>query len=106
MSNALKSAAESTVHTLSDFVEGARDRLEDVIENVEHVIGNVKDELPPPLHRAKDKRHTGRWVLIAVAAVLFVVGMMARRRSHDSVAEQSSKDSAGSRLTERSLAVS
>ena len=105
MSNALKSAAESTVHTLSDFVEGARDRLEDVIENVENVIGNVKDELPP-LKRAKHERHTGRWVVIAMVAVLFVVGMMRRRRSTDDVAEKASKDSGASRVSERSRAVS
>lgn len=102
MSNALKSAAESTVHTLSDFVEGARDRIEDVIENV---IDNVKDELPP-LTRTKRDRHTGRWTLIAVAAVLLVVGMMVRRRSTNDSAKAASTDSTGARLTERSLAVS
>lgn len=98
MSNALKSAAESTVHTLTDFVEGARDRLEDAIEN-------VKDELPT-LSRPKQKSHTTRWALIALVGVLLLVGMIARRRSTGTADDMSTKDSAGSRLTERSLAVS
>lgn len=93
MSNALMSAAESTVHAVSDafsdLVEGARERIEDL----------------PPLARTRHKSHTTRWTVIVVLAVLGVLAVVAKRRS--STADTSaSTDTAGAKLAEKSLAVS
>lgn len=92
MSNTLKSAAESTVHAVSDalseLVEGARDRIEDL----------------PPLARTRHKRRTTRWTLIAVMAALGLFLFAAKRLRHDQ--SSSSTDSAGAVVAEKTLAVS
>ncbi|HEY7625773.1 MAG TPA: hypothetical protein VH761_01850 [Ilumatobacteraceae bacterium] len=91
MSNALMSAAESTVHAVSDafsdLVEGARDRIEDL----------------PPL-RTHHKSHTGRWTLMIVLAVLGLLSVAAKRRG--STNDSKATDSTGAKMAERSLAVS
>jgi hypothetical protein len=76
MSNALKNAAETTVHAFSDLVEdlveGARDRIE---------------ELPPLPLPSRMKTHRSRrgfpWtlVLVAVAIAAVVIGAKRMRRS-------------------------
>jgi hypothetical protein len=86
MPNALRNAAESTVHVLSDLVDEARDRIEDL-----------------PLGHRHRRRNNRRWTLVVIAGVLGVIIVMAaRRRRHDS-AETSTP---GARLAEKSLAVS
>ena len=99
MSNALKNAAETTVHAFSDLVEdlveGARDRIE---------------ELPalPLSPRAKQRSRRGfPWtlVLVALAIAAMVVGAKRMRRADDSQASREDSSS-GSMLGEKTLAVS
>ena len=87
MSNALRNAAESTAHVISDLVDEARDRIEDL----------------PTLGHHRRQTNNKRWTLIVIAAMLGLLVMMAgRRRRHES-AETSTP---GARLAEKSLAVS
>ena len=87
MSNALRNAAESTAHVISDLVDEARDRIEDL----------------PTLGHHRRQTNNKRWTLIVIAGVLGMLVMMAgRRRRHES-AETSTP---GARLAEKSLAVS
>lgn len=92
MSNALMSAAESTVHAVSDafsdLVEGARDRIEDL----------------PPLSRTRHKSHTGRWTVMIVLAVLGLMAVVAKRRGNSD--NTTATDSAGAKMAEKTLAVS
>jgi hypothetical protein len=66
MSSSLKSAAESTVHALSDLVEGARDRIEDL----------------PPLARARRKRNDKRVLAVAIVGALALTMFIVRRCRH------------------------
>lgn len=69
MSNSLRSAAESTVHMLSDLVDDARDRIED---------------LPHPSRRS---RHPLLWWVIGVGALATVVLVVTARRRRRNAAE-------------------
>jgi hypothetical protein len=66
MSSALKNAAESTAHVLSDLVEGARDRIEDL----------------PSIGHPRHKRRGTSWLVVAFAGALGLVVLIARRRRH------------------------
>jgi hypothetical protein len=76
MSNALKNAVESGASTLSDLVDEARSRIEDL----------------PPLANARRKHARKNWSSVFVVVVLAFVAMMAakqmRQRSSDPVAER------------------
>ena len=87
MSNALRNVAESTAHAISDLVDEARDRIEDL-----------------PSMTLRRRRATGRlWTMLVIAGVIALVAVVAcRRRCRDT-----DKDStAGAHLAEKSLAVS
>jgi hypothetical protein len=94
MSNALKNAAETTVHAFSDLVEdlveGARDRIEEL----------------PPLSKSRRARRGFPWPLVAVAVVVaaVVVGMKRMRRAGNGT--QSRDESTSAKVAERTLAVS
>lgn len=66
MSSSLRSAAESTAHALSDLVEGARDRIEEL----------------PPLARARRRRNDKRWLAVAIVGALGLAVLIVRRRRH------------------------
>jgi hypothetical protein len=66
MSSALKNAAESTAHVLSDLVEGARDRIEDL----------------PSIGHARHKRRGTSWLVVAIAGALGVVLLIVRHGRH------------------------
>jgi hypothetical protein len=86
MSSVLRTAAESTANVLSDLVDEARDRLE---------------ELPPIARVRRRRSQDRRWmVILAVVAVLFVA-MMVRRRSH-----RSAETVAQGTFTEKKMATS
>ncbi len=87
MPNALRNAAESTVHVISDLVDEARDRIEDL----------------PPLGHIHRRRSNQRWTLIVIAGVLGLLAVIAGRRHRHESAETSTP---GARLAEKSLAVS
>lgn len=61
--DSIKSAAESTVHTLSDLVEGVRDRIED---------------LPMVHHRRRNSKQ--KWMAIVAVAVVAMVALVVRGR--------------------------
>lgn len=63
MQSALRNAAESTAHALSDLVEGARDRIEDL----------------PPIGRGRRKRKDRRLLAVAIVGGLVLVMLIARR---------------------------
>ncbi len=67
MSNALKNAVESSASTLSDLVDGARARIEDL----------------PPLAHARRKRARNGWTsvigLVVLAFAAMIVAKQARR---------------------------
>ncbi|MGZ4724968.1 MAG: hypothetical protein ACXWBO_07925 [Ilumatobacteraceae bacterium] len=86
MPNALRNAAESTAHVISDLVDDARDRIEDL------PLGH--------LHRRSNNK---RWTLILVAVLLGMIFVVAGRRHRHEAAETSTP---GARLAEKSLAVS
>ena len=66
MSNSLRNAAESTAHALSDLVEGARERIE---------------ELPPV--RARRRRKNVPWMSVVITTVAFaLVVMFTKRHRH------------------------
>ncbi len=88
MPNALRNAAESTAHAISDLVDEARDRIDDL----------------PPLGRIRRRRNNKRWMLIVIAGVLGLLVVVASRRHRHETAEETS--SPGARLAEKSLAVS
>jgi uncharacterized MAPEG superfamily protein len=94
MSNALRNAAESTAHVLSDLVDEARDLVDEARDRIE--------DLPP----LRARRHSGnrRWVVMAVVAAVLMVILVGRRRSREH--PEVSDSSAGARLMEKSLAVS
>jgi len=86
MSNALRNVAETTAHAISDLVEEARDRIDDL----------------PSMTLGHRKTNNRPWVMMLIAGVLGVVAVVAwrRRRGTDN-------DSAGgAHLAEKSLAVS
>jgi hypothetical protein len=95
MSNALKNAAETTVHAFSDLVEdlveGARDRIEDL----------------PPLAKSRRARRGFPWplVVVALAIAAVVVGMKRMRRGSTSPTS-TRDDSTAAKIGERTLAVS
>ena len=64
MSNTLKNVAESTASTLSDLVDEAKNRIEDL----------------PPLKRARRRRTRKPWPMLAIVAVAVVMMMAMRRR--------------------------
>ncbi len=67
MSNALKNVAESTANTLSELVDEARTRIEDL----------------PPLARGRRKRSRRRWsTAVVVASLALVMVMAGRHRLH------------------------
>lgn len=76
MPNALKNAVETGATTLSDLVDEARSRIEDL----------------PPLANARRKRARKNWSSVFVVVALAVVAMIAakqmRRHSSDPVAER------------------
>lgn len=71
MSNALKNAVESGANTLSDLVDEARARIEDL----------------PPLANARRKRHRKSWssVLAVVLLALFAALVVKQMRPKPSV---------------------
>ncbi len=78
MSNALRSAAESTAHVLSDLVDEARDLVEGARDRIEDL---------PPL-RDRRRSNNRRWVVVALVAV-GVLGVVFGRWRHREVAEVS-----------------
>ncbi len=90
MSNALKNVAESTAHVLSDLVDEARDRIEDL----------------PPLGRARRRNKNTRWIVVMVVAALGLLTVVARRLCREATPTQDETSGAGARLAEKSLAVS
>jgi hypothetical protein len=64
MSNALKNAVESGATTLSDLVDEARSRIEDL----------------PPLANARRKRARKNWSSVIGAVVLAFVAMVAAKK--------------------------
>lgn len=95
MSNALRSAAESTGHVLSDLVEGARDLVDEARDRIEDL---------PPL-RARRRNNNRMWMIVTFIGVGVIVMMVVGRRRHREHPE-GSDSSAGARLMEKSLAVS
>ncbi len=79
MSNALKNVAESTANTLSELVDEARTRIEDL----------------PPLARGRRKRSRRHWSTALVVASLGLMMVMAARRRHH--ADPPQTDSTGDR---------
>ena len=64
MSNALKNAVESGANTLSDLVDEARARIEDL----------------PPLANARRKRHRKNWSsIVAVVLLALVAAFVAKQ---------------------------
>ena len=94
MSNALRNAAESTAHVLSDLVDEARDRVGEARDRIEDL---------PPLrgHRRNSNR---RWIILAVLGAVLMVLVVGRRRHREH--PEGSDSSAGARMMEKSLAVS
>jgi hypothetical protein len=87
MSNVLKNAAESTVHAISDLVDEARDRIDDL----------------PSMTLGHRKSNNRRWMLIAIAGVVGILALVAsKRRCRDT----NTDSSASAHLAEKSLAVS
>ena len=76
MSSALRNAAESTAHTLSDLVDGARDLVDGARDRIEEL---------PSMVGVNNRKHRkdSRWVVIAVVGVLGLVAFMLRRRHTD-----------------------
>lgn len=87
MSNALRNAAESTAHAISDLVDEARDRIEDL----------------PSMTLGHRKTNNRRWVVLVIAGVLGLVAVVACRRRCRNTDNDST---AGAHLAEKSLAVS
>ena len=85
MSNALRNAAESTAHVLSDLVGEARD-----------LVGR------PPI-RAR-RRNDRRWLIMVIVGVVLTALVIGRRRHRKR--PEGSDSGAGARLMEKSLAVS
>jgi hypothetical protein len=75
MSNALKNAVESGAHTLSDLVDEARSRIEDL----------------PPLANARKKRHrrslSSVFAFLGLALVAMVVAKQLRPHSTEQSAD-------------------
>lgn len=71
MSNALKNAVESGATTLSDLVEEARSRIEDL----------------PPLANARRKRHRKSWSSVFGIALLAVFAIIAAKQLRHHSAE-------------------
>ena len=65
MSSVLRSAAESTANVLSDLVDEARDRLEDL----------------PPIARVRRRRQDRRWMVIVAVVGVLLVAMLVRRKA-------------------------
>jgi hypothetical protein len=87
MSNVLKSAAESTAHAISDLVDEARDRIDDL----------------PSMTLGHRKSNNRRWILIVIAGVVGLIALVTcKRRCGDT--DNASTPSA--HLAEKSLAVS
>jgi hypothetical protein len=87
MSNALRNVAESTAHVISDLVDEARDRIDDL----------------PSMTLGRRKTSNRRWAIILVVAVVGVLAMVAcRRRCRDT----GNDSGPGAHLAEKSLAVS
>jgi hypothetical protein len=93
MSNALRNAAESTAHVLSDLVDEARDLVGDARDRIEDL---------PPL-RARRRSSSRRWMVLALIGALGLMLVVGRRRHRD---DPKSDSAAGARLVEKSLAVS
>ena len=93
MSNALRNAAESTAHVLSDLVGEARDLVEEARDRIE--------DLPPIRARRRNDR---RWLIMVIVGVVLTALVIGRRR-HRKLPE-GSDSGAGARLMEKSLAVS
>ena len=87
MSNALRNAAESTAHAISDLVDEARDRIEDL----------------PSLTLGRRRTNNRRWSVLVIAGVLGLLAMVASRRHRHETGQTST---AGAHLAEKSLAVS
>lgn len=87
MSNVLKSAAESTAHAISDLVDEARDRIDDLPSIT---LG----------HRHSNNR---RWMMIVVAVVVGLVALVTYKRRCGATEEASTPSA---HLAEKSLAVS
>lgn len=64
MPNALKNAVESGASTLSDLVDEARSRIEDL----------------PPLAHARHKRARKNWTSVMAVVLLAVVAMVAAKQ--------------------------
>lgn len=94
MSNALRNAAESTAHVLSDLVDEARDLVDEARDRIEDL---------PPL-RAHRRNGNRRWIIMAVLGAVLMVIIVGRRRRQEH--PEVSDSSAGARLMEKSLAVS
>lgn len=62
----IKHAAESTVHTLSDLVDEARDRIEDL-----------------PIGRSRRRNGKQKWMALLVLGLLAVTAMVVGRRRHN-----------------------
>ena len=73
MSNALKTMVESSAHTLSDLVDEARSRIEDL----------------PPIARPRQRRARKQVSSVALIAVVALVIAVVIRRSHRSQAAHS-----------------
>ena len=85
MSNALRNVAESTAHAISDLVDEARDRIDDL----------------PSMTLGRRKTSNRRWAVMVVAAVVGMLAIVAcKRRCRDS----GNDSSAGGHLAEKSLA--
>jgi hypothetical protein len=63
--DSIKSAAESTVHTLSDLVEGVRDRIDDL-----------------PVGRSRRRHGRQKWVAMVAIAIVAMAALVVRRRRH------------------------
>jgi hypothetical protein len=94
MSNALRNAAESTAHVLSDLVDDARDLVDEARDRIEDL---------PPL-RARRRNNNWRLMIVALVGVGLIVMIIGRRRHREH--PEVSDSTAGARLMEKSLEVS
>ena len=87
MSNVLRTAAESTAHAISDLVDEARDRIDDL----------------PSMTLGHRKSNNRRWTVIVVAGVVGILALVVCKRRCRKTGDDSTPNA---HLAEKSLAVS